>query len=46
VKIVKSALGSNDPAAHAVTRSLIEGLGVLGHLGLRTLLAEDPTANG
>jgi len=42
VKTVKLAFASNDPAAHMATRSLIESLGVLGHLGFRTLLVEDP----
>ena len=46
VKIVKIAFASNDPAAHVVTRTLIDSLGIRGHLGFRTLLADHPTAVG
>jgi hypothetical protein len=45
VKIVKLGFASNDPAAHVATRAFIDSLGVRGHLGFRTLLAEDPTAD-
>jgi hypothetical protein len=46
VKIVKIAFASNDPAAHVATRTLIDSLGIRGHLGFRTLLADHPTAVG
>jgi hypothetical protein len=45
VKIVKLAFGSSDPTAHVAARVLIDSLGVRGHLGFRTLLAEDPTSD-
>jgi hypothetical protein len=42
VTIIKLGFGSDDPTAHVAARKLIDSLGVRGHLGFRTLLAEDP----
>ncbi len=44
VKVVKLAFGSDDSTAHMAARKLIDSLGVRGHLGFRTLLADDPIA--
>jgi 3-methyladenine DNA glycosylase/8-oxoguanine DNA glycosylase len=43
VTIIKLAFRSDDPLAHVAAQKLIDSLGVRGHLGFRTLLAEDPS---
>jgi hypothetical protein len=45
VTIIKLAFGSHNPTAHVAARKLIDSLGVRGHLGFRTLLAEDPSVS-
>ena len=42
VTIIELAFASEDPLAHGAARTLIDSLGVRGHLRFRTLLAEDP----